>query len=214
MTCFSLRVNDVLTSAKMLQLSALIYFRFYAIIHPRGDFVEIRAKCKFDFESIRALTHLSLFKKANPQKRLLTWSIVSAILAGTIVLEMIIFSDAMLIELLCVAIVLFLLECYLYFLLPKIRYKALAKMKDTENEYVFCDGVLKTFTKGKEYNGEAEIEYSLFVKVYETTRYLFLYQTNNSVFIVDISTIEGGTVEEIRNKLSAFVKDKYILCKY
>ena len=118
---------------------------------------------------------------------------------------MIIFSDAMLIELLCVAIILFLLECYLYFLLPKIRYKALAKMKDAENEYIFCDNVLKTFTKSQEYNGEAEIEYSLFVKVYETTKYLFLYQTNNQVFIVDKNTVEGGTIEEIRNEL----KNKY-----
>lgn len=176
--------------------------------------MEIKAKCKFDFDSIRALTHLSLFKKANPKKRFLTWSIISAILAVVIILEMIVFSNSMLIELLCVAGVLFLLECYLYLLLPKIRYNALAKMKDAQNEYVFCDNVLKTFTKSNEYNGEAEIEYSLFVKVYETTKYLFLYQTNNQVFIVDKNTVEGGTIEEIRNKLSAFVKDKYILCKY
>ena len=175
--------------------------------------MEIKAKCKFDLESIRALTHLSLFKKANPKKRFLTWSIISGILAVIIILEMIIFSDAMLIELLCVAVILFLL-CYLYFLLPKIRYKALAKMKDVENEYIFCDNVLKTFTKSQEYNGEAEIEYSLFVKVYETSRYLFLYQTNNQVFIVDKFSIENGTVEDIRNKLSAFAKDKYIICKY
>ncbi len=176
--------------------------------------MEIKAKCKFDFESIKALTHLSLFKKANPKKRFLTWSIISTILAVIIVLEMIIFSDAMLIELLCVAIVLFLFECYLYFLLPKIRYKALTKMKGAENEYIFCDSVLKTFTKSDEYNGEAEIEYSLFVKAYETSRYLFLYQTNNQVFIVDKSTVEGGTAEDIRNKLTTHVKDKYIICKY
>ena len=175
--------------------------------------MEIRAKCKFDFESIRALTHLSLFKKANPKKRLLTWSIISGILAVIIILEMIIFSDAMLIELLCVAVILFLLG-YLYFLLPKIRYKALAKMKAAENEYIFCDNVLKTFTKSQEYNGEAEVEYSLFVKVYETSRHLFLYQTNNQVFIIDKNTIEGGTAEDIRNKLSSFVKDKYVICKY
>ena len=176
--------------------------------------MEIRAKCKFDFESIRALIHLSLFKKANPKKRFLTWSIILAILAVIIILEMIIFSDAMLIEWLCVAIIFFLLACYLFFLLPKIRYKALAKMKDAENEYIFCDNVLKTFTKSTEYHGEAEIEYSLFVKVYETSRHLFLYQTNNQVFIVDKNTIEGGTAEDIRNKLSFYVKDKYIICKY
>ena len=176
--------------------------------------MEIKAKCKFDFDSIRALTHLSLFKKANPKKRFLTWSIISAILAAVIIFEMIVFSDAMLIELLCVAGVLFLLECYLYFLLPKIRYKALAKMKDAENEYIFCDNVLKTFTKSKEYNGEAEIEYSLFVKVYETSKYFFMFQTKNQVLLVDKNTIEGGTVEDIRNKLTTYVKDKYIICKY
>ena len=176
--------------------------------------MEIRAKCKFDFESIRALTHLSLFKKANPKKRFLTWSIISAILVVIIIFEMIVFSDAMLVELLCVVIILFLLECYLYFLLPKIRYKALAKMKEVENEYIFFDNVLKTFTKSQEYNGEAEIEYSLFARVYETTKHLFLYQTNNQVFIVDKSTIDGGIIGDVRNKLTAFVKDKYIICKY
>jgi hypothetical protein len=41
-----------------------------------------------------------------------------------------------------------------------------------------------------------------------------IYQTNNQVFIVDKSTVEGGTAEEIRNKLCTFVKDKYIICKY
>ena len=106
------------------------------IIHKGGDDMEIRAKCKFDFVSIRALTHLSLFKKANPQKSFFTWTIISAILAVVIILEMIIFSDTMLIGLLCVAIILFLLECYLYFLLPKIRYNALAKMKNAENQYI------------------------------------------------------------------------------
>ena len=195
--------------------SALIYFGFYAIIHPRGDFVEIRAKCKFDFESIRALTHLTMFKKANPKNRMIFWSVAFAVLFAIIILEIIAFGmDLILLVLLGVEILWLMMMCFWYFIIPRIQYKALAKMKDTENEYVFCDNVLKTFTKSQEYNGEAEIEYSLFVKVYETSKYFFMYQTNNQVFIVDKSTIEGGTVEEIRNKLSAFVKDKYILCKY
>ena len=67
-------------------------------------------------------------------------------------------------------------------------------MKDLENEYIFCDEKLKVFTKSQVYNGEADIEYSLFIKVYETSRYLFLYHTKNQVFIVDKNPIEGGTV--------------------
>ena len=33
-------------------------------------------------------------------------------------------------------------------------------------------------------------------------------------FLSTDNTIEGGTVEEIRNKLSAFATNKYIVCKY
>ena len=177
--------------------------------------MEIKAKCKFDFDSIRALTHLTMFKKANPKKRLIFWSVAFAILVVVIILEIIAFGmDLILLVLLGVEILWLVLMCFWYFIIPKTQYKSLAKMKETENEYIFCDNVLKTFTKSNEYNGEAEIEYSLFVKVYETSQYLFLYQTNNQVFIVDKSTIENGTVEEIRSKLSAFVKDKYIICKY
>ena len=177
--------------------------------------MEIRAKCKFDFESTRALTHLTMFKKANPKNRMIFWSVAFAVLFAIIILEIIAFDmDLILLVLLGVEILWLMMMCFSYFIIPRIQYKALAKMKDTENEYVFCDNILKTFTKSQEYNGEAEIEYSLFVKVYETSKYFFMYQTNIQVFIVDKSTIEGGTVEEIRNKLSAFVKDKYILCKY
>ena len=177
--------------------------------------MEIRAKCKYDLDSVKALTHLTMYKKADPQKRLTFWSAAFAVLIIIIISEIIAFGfDTILAVLLGVEIFGLLLIYFWYFIIPKIQYKSLAKMKDTENEYVFCDDVLKTFTKSQEYNGEAEIEYSLFVKVYETTKYFFLYQTNTQVFIVDKSTVENGTVEEIRNKLSAFVKDKYIICNY
>ena len=41
-----------------------------------------------------------------------------------------------------------------------------------------------------------------------------MFQTKNQVLLVDKNTIEGGTVEDIRNKLTTYVKDKYIICKY
>jgi len=177
--------------------------------------MEIKAKCKFDFDSIRALTHLSMFKKANPKKRLIFWSIAYAILLIIIVIEIVAFDvKTILFVLLGVEILGFLLMYFTYFITPKKRYNALSKMKEAENEYIFLDDAVKAFTKSQDYNGEAVIEYSLFVRVYETTRYIFLYQTKNQVFIVDKNTVEGGTVEEIRNKLTPYVKDKYILCKY
>ena len=177
--------------------------------------MEIKAKCKYDFDSVKALTHLTMFKKADPKKRLIFWSSAYLILSIIIILEIVAFSmDTILLILLGVNILFLFLIFFWYFIIPRIQYKSLAKMQNVENEYMFSDNVLKVFSKSQEYNGEAQIEYSFFVKVYETTKYLFLYETNNQVFVVDKSTIEGGTVEEIRNKLSAFVKDKYILCKY
>ena len=131
------------------------------------------------------------------------------------ILEIIIFEMGMpLILVVIAAAIIMLWNAYMWFFYPKVRYNALAKLKNTQNEYVFTDEKIFVITTGAEYSGEAEIEYSLFVKVYETSKYLFLYQTNNQVFIVDKSTVEGGTVEEIRNKLSTFLKAKYITCKY
>ena len=177
--------------------------------------MEIRAKCKYDFDSVKSLAHLTMFKKANPKKRLIFSTVIFAILFGIIILEMVLFGvDLYLLVLLGVDIAWLMLFYFLYFFIPKIQYKSLSKMKDIENEYIFCNNKLKAITKSEEYNGKAEIEYSLFVKVYETTKYLFLYQTINQVFIVDKSTVEDGTIEEIRGRLSAFIKDKYILCKY
>jgi hypothetical protein len=177
--------------------------------------MEIKAKCKYDLDSVKALTHLIMYKKADPKKLLMFWSAAFSILFIIIVFEIVAFGmDTILFVLLGVEILGLLLIYFWYFIIPRIQYKSMAKMKYAENEYVFCDNVLKSFTKSQEYNGEAEIEYTLFVKVYETTKYLFLYQTNNQVFIIDKSTIEGGTAKDIRNKLSFYVKDKYIICKY
>ncbi len=177
--------------------------------------MEIKAKCKFDLDSVRALTHLWMYKKADPKKRMRFWTISHAILLAIVILEIIVFdTDLILFVLLGIVIMMYLLQCYWYFVLPKIRYNAMAKMKEAENEYIFCDNIFKAFTKSDEYIGEAEIEYSLFVRVYETSKYFFLYQTNNQVFIVDKSTIEGGTAEDIRNKLLSYVGGRYLVCNY
>lgn len=179
--------------------------------------MEIKASCKFDYESIKALTHLSMFRKANPAKRMALWNITGAILLIIIVLEIILLDadiDANLVFFLFLGVMMLGLGAYIYFIVPKIRFKSMAKLRGAENAYLFCDDVLKVFTKSAEYNGGVEIEYSLLVRVYETTKYLFLYQTNNQVLIVDTKTITGGTVEEIRGKLSTYLGKKYIICNY
>lgn len=102
----------------------------------------------------------------------------------------------------------------MYFLLPKIRYNSFARMKDITNEYTFCDEVLMITTKAAEYNGQGEIKYSLIVKVYETTKYFFIFQNKSQVLMIDKSTIVGGTADEIREKIQGAMSRKYIVCNY
>lgn len=180
-----------------------------------GDDMEIRAKCKFDFDAIKALTHLSTYKKSNPKRTVRSRAILYFVLLLMVIAELIVFGfNFFPIILIVVALFAIAVDLFMYFALPQIQYKALAKMKNAENNYLFCDNVIKVLTKSEEYNGEAEIEYSLLVKVYETAKYFFLYQTDNQVFLVEKSTIENGSVDDIRNKLSSFVKDQYFICKY
>ena len=177
--------------------------------------MKIKATCQFDLESVKALTYLMMFNKGNPKKRMLSLNIVFSVLFAIIIFDFIMFGvDLPLVLCAIMTVMILVWNAYMWFLYPKVRYNALGKMKGVQNEYIFTDEKIFVTTRGAEYNGQAEIEYTLLVKVYETSKYFFLYQTKNQVFIVNKSTVEGGTDEDIRNKLSAYAKGKYIICKY
>ena len=177
--------------------------------------MEIKAKCKFDTDSIRALTHLSIFKKANPKKTVIARFVLCFVLLLFVIAERNIYKfDSTPIILTVALMLMMLIDGFVYFILPKIQYRSLAKLKEAENEYVFFDDYIKVFSNSQEYKGEAKIEYSLFVKVFETSKYFFLYETKTQVFIVDKNTITDGSAEQIREKLSPILKSKYVICKY
>ena len=177
--------------------------------------MEIKASCKFNLESMKAFTHLLLFKKANPKKRMIFWLIAYLFFSAVIIAEIILLdADTVLFVLLAFIFLWFLLGCYFYFLLPKKQYKALGKMKEIVNEYVFGDEVIGLNSIGDGYNGDGEIEYDLIYKVMETSKYIFIFLNKTQTYIVNKSTITGGTVEELKNKLSSYVGDNYITCKY
>lgn len=177
--------------------------------------MQIKASCKYDLNAMKALIYLTMFKKANPKKCLIFLIGLFVLSCSMLIADAVVLGfEPRLLVMLATNIFAIALLCFWFFAVPKIRHKALAKMQDIENEYIFCDDKLKAFTKSKEYSGEAEIEYSVFVKAYETSKYIFLYQTKNQAYLVDKSTITDGTADEIRNKLTEIIKDKYILCKY
>ncbi|MBR5280655.1 MAG: YcxB family protein [Clostridia bacterium] len=177
--------------------------------------MEIRAKSKFDLESIRALCHLQFYGKANPKVRMRIKMCCFIALISLIVVELVIFGFARrLLILLGIWLLMILLECLAFFIYPKIQFKAMAKLQNAENQYTFCDDVLKVVTVSDYLQGSEELQYSLFVKVYETSEFIFLFQTKTQVLIVDKSTIENGTEEELHEKLTASVQGKYIVCHY
>jgi hypothetical protein len=106
------------------------------------------------------------------------------------------------------------LAYFLYYIIPKLQYKALSGLKNIENEYSFSSNSLKVISENEEYKGESEIEYTMLERVYETSKYFFLFQTKNQVLIVDKTTVEEGKGEQIRSGLINVLKDKYIICKY
>ena len=177
--------------------------------------MEIRAKSTYDYDTVRALTHLTMFKKADPKKRMIFWTVTYAVLLAIIVWEIALFGlDRQLLIMLLVWVAISLLAGFFYFLLPKLHYKALAKMQKTENTFVFDDEGIAVSSIGAAYSGEARLQYALISKAYETSKYFFIFQTMNQVFIVDKSTILNGTAKEIRDKLTSFLGKKYRICNY
>ena len=176
--------------------------------------MSIQAKCKFNKDTIRALTHVVMFKKSNPSKAIIARLSITALLMAVIVSEMILFLDLDMIFLLCASFVLLALQCYLYFLLPTIRYNALKKMQEAENQYVFGEHSIKASTDGEAYTGTSEMAYTMFTKVYETGNYFFLGLGNHQFYIVEKSTVKGGSEDEIRALLLTNPDVKYVRCKY
>ena len=177
--------------------------------------MNIRAKCRFDKETIRALTHVSAYKKSNPRKTLTVRMILCIFLLVITLAEILFigFDPVFFLIFFAVLLVIF-LDCFMYFLLPVIQYKALVRLQNIENEYLFCDDALLVTSNGAAFSGESRVEYPVFVKVFETSRYFFLFQTKNQVYPVDKSSLESGCADEIRNKLKEFVKNQYKICKY
>lgn len=177
--------------------------------------MEIYINCKWDYDAVKALTNVGIYKKTSPAKTFIFTTAWLIILAAVLGFEMCkLGADSVFLLLFGLVLLLILMDCFLYFILPKIRYHALGKMQGTENKYVFTDEKIFAFSRSEANSGKSEIDYTYFTKAMETSKYIFLYQNNVQAFILDKSTISGGTVEELRKKLFSFLGEKYIRCKY
>lgn len=102
-------------------------------------------------------------------------------------------------------------------LLPKIKYRNIKSKQNAENKYVFTDENIQFLQDATGVNSSASIEYSAVYRVYETNGffYIFLYTNKWAAYIVDKSTVTGGTAMDLRMLLIQKIgADKYkIKCK-
>ena len=177
--------------------------------------MQIQAGCTLNYESIKALTHVSFYKRKEPRKTFIVRCTYSVVLTLAIFVMILVYGmDMTLLLLLFCAAVITGFYCFCYWQLPKMQYKALQGMRGLEIEYTFFDESMRVANKSDQMRGESEIRYVAISKVMETSCYLFIYQNKNQVYVVDKTSMAEGATAEVRKALTPYVKEKYILCKY
>lgn len=177
--------------------------------------MEIKAKCKYDYEACKAVAYISSYRKSEPKKTIIVRFIFVAVIMALDIYLMNVSESSFvnILYLLCGAFII-LLDLFMYFVMPTVQYKSMSKMKELENEYVFYDDEFTAECTSEEYSGRATVRYSLLIKVFETKKYFFLYENKRQIFVVDKSTAENGDLSALRQRLSALLGKKYIICKY
>ncbi|MBO7376572.1 MAG: YcxB family protein [Clostridia bacterium] len=179
--------------------------------------MEVRASSKFDKRSLNAFYYAALYKKTKPLTGLvLRLALVSVGAVMWTVARLL--SGSLTTLLFCVfyalALALFVF-LYNHFALPAIRLKRYSKLIGAENRYVFRDDAMTVSTVSPGLSGESSIDYGNFVRVIETSEFFFIFLPNRQGFIVDKSTVEGGSFLDIREALASRLPEKkYVLCNY
>jgi len=177
--------------------------------------MEIHASCVLDLASVQALNRYLMFKKHDPRKRMIFWNIVYGILFCILAAEAFLWGwDSQLVRMLLILLGVEVFMLFFYFGIPRLQYRAMSQMQGTVNRYCFRDEEIVASSQGAAYSGEGRIPYSMLVRAAETSRYFFLWQTKNQVYIVDKRTITDGDPAWIRGKLQGLLGKKYVLCKY
>ena len=177
--------------------------------------MQIKAKCRYTVEALKALVCFTLFKKATPKKGLILWTALCLAVLVIDLIELIAFDLPFFTYMGIVVTVIYLgLMYFSYFAVPKIRYRVLSVPTELEIEYAFYDDRLQLFISEDGKVKEKEIAYSSLIKAAETSKYWFLYFEGKRTYIVDKRTLQNGKVDDVRLRLGVFVGKKYYLCEY
>ena len=177
--------------------------------------MKIKAKSIFDYKTIKAFIRTSLFRKTDPLKKLLIYCFTFILLAVILWVEMSLLGPSVSqYILLGVCVAALLLELYLYFGIPRLRYNALANLKGCTNEFLFTDDYMQIKSSDSGFSGESRIKYTVLTKAVETSKYMYIFQDKNHAYIVDKSTFSDGTPQQLQEKLQSILGKKYQIYKY
>ncbi len=147
---------------------------------------------------------------------MLVFGILAFVLAAILIVEIILI-DLGIVSWVALAVLLLslLYTLYGYFILPIISHRKAGITREIKNEFVFFDDRLKvsSYLDGI-YKGEGELSYRAIYRLRETSKFFFIFVSRNQAYIVDKSTLEGGTHYDIRKAIALVIGKKYTVCSY
>ncbi len=174
--------------------------------------MEIKATGKLTLDAIGTLLHATMFRGKSPKREIVKISAVIALLIAFSLVWLLLFENAEFFAyMLAVAVMIILMLVYGWFILPRIRYKALGNMKEFVNEYTFGEELFTVSGDNGEYSENTETRYSAISKVIETEKYIFIFQTPSCALVLEKSTVVGD-ISQIRYRLRSVQNMKYIFC--
>lgn len=183
--------------------------------------MEIKASSKYDWMTIKKLNNFHFFV------RFRVFTIVVAIVFAAYIItvvgripSIILFTKLYgfsfdYIRDIVFYVVFMMLWVFWFLAMPKIRYKRDYFGKDSKNDFVFTDENIKLTQTQELHSSESVLSYNAIWRVYESKEFIYMYIGKRRVYIVDKSTIEGGTALDLRMLLVQKIgADKYkIKCK-
>ena len=176
--------------------------------------MEIKAYTVRNLDAIKHFFYAGVYRGKNPKKHLIKRIILSVILITLAVINYIQSDGVEWFYLGLFFAGLMLVQILRYVSGPKKHYEALSKMKDEVSEFVFYEDKYQATTKSSLRSVVEEVDYNMLVKVIETSKYIILFLGEATMEVVDKSTVNNGTVDDIRNKLKEYVRTNYLMADF
>lgn len=176
--------------------------------------MEVIAKTKINHEAVEAMVYASIFKKKNPKVFGVIFVVAAVIFFMATIAMAIIDPESDYYSILKTVAIILMTWAFIYFRLPKISYKQMGKVAESENYYVFSDVGISVTNEGDCSHGESEYTYEAIERVIETKKYFFIFINKAQAYIVAKDGITNGSAEDLRSILSKVGDKRYILSKY